>query len=122
MWVWSASLPYYCHGLNCFIGTEAPAHAITNVTVHMADGSTIENTNIVWRNGIIEQVGVNATIPFDAFVIDGGDSSHVFQDLLMGWPFGGVDVSRDLPRLENPGKPPYDRAGLSRSDPSPLLK
>lgn len=94
------------------LAQEAPAHAITNVTVHMADGSTIENTNIVWRNGIIEQVGVNATIPFDAFVIDGGDSLHVFPGLIDGMAiWGSPDVPRDLPRLENPGKPPYDRAG-----------
>lgn len=94
------------------LAQEAPAHAITNVTVHMADGSTIENTNIVWRNGIIEQVGVNASIPFDAFVIDGGDSLHVFPGLIDGMAtWGSPDVPRDLPRLENPGKPPYDRAG-----------
>ena len=71
------------------LAQEAPAHAITNVTVHMADGSTIENTNIVWRNGIIEQVGVNATIPFDAFVIDGGDSLHVFPGLIDGMAIWG---------------------------------
>ena len=78
------------------LAQEAPAHAITNVTVHMADGSTIENTNIVWRNGIIEQVGVNATIPFDAFVIDGGDSLHVFPGLIDGMAIGGVPMYREI--------------------------
>ena len=39
---------------------EVPAHAITNVTIHMADGATLENADIVWRNGVIEQIGVNA--------------------------------------------------------------
>ena len=94
------------------LAQEVPAHAITNVMVHMADGNVIENTNIVWRNGIIEQVGVNESIPFDAFVIDGGDSLHVYPGLIDGMAtWGSPDIPRDLPRLENPGKPPYDRAG-----------
>ena len=94
------------------LAQEVPAHAITNVMVHMADGSVIENTNIVWRNGIIEQVGVNESIPFDAFVIDGGDSLHVYHGLIEGMAtWGSPDIPRDLLRLENPGKPPYDRAG-----------
>lgn len=94
------------------LAQEVPAHAITNVMVHMADGNVIENTNIVWRNGIIEQVGVNESIPFDAFVIDGGDSLHVYPGLIDGMAtWGSPDIPRDLLRLENPGKPPYDRAG-----------
>ncbi|MBK98020.1 MAG: hypothetical protein CL672_04415 [Balneola sp.] len=94
------------------LAQDVPAHAITNVIVHMADGSVVENSNIVWRNGIIEQVGVNESIPFDAFVIDGGDSLHVYPGLIDGLAtWGSPDIPRDLPRLENPGKPTYDRAG-----------
>lgn len=63
---------------------EVPAHAITNVTIHMADGATLENADIVWRNGVIEQIGVNESIPFDAFIIDGGDSLHVYPGLIDG--------------------------------------
>ena len=91
---------------------EVPAHAITNVTIHMADGATLENADIVWRNGVIEQIGVNESIPFDAFIIDGGDSLHVYPGLIDGMAtWGSPETPRDLPRLENPGKPPYDRAG-----------
>ena len=91
---------------------EVPAHAITNVTIHMADGATLESADIVWRNGIIEQIGENESIPFDAFIIDGGDSLHVYPGLIDGMAtWGSPETPRDLPRLENPGKPPYDRAG-----------
>jgi hypothetical protein len=35
---------------------EVPAHAITNVTIHMAEGVTLENSDIVLRNVFIEQI------------------------------------------------------------------
>lgn len=102
-----------------------PAHALTNVTIHNADGSTTESATIIWRNGVIESVGTNVTIPFDAFEIDGGDSLHVYPGFIDGmstWGSPDLPSPQSLPRLDEPGNPPYDRAGVQpERKPSELL-
>lgn len=92
---------------------SSPAEALKNVTIHTADGNTIENGTIIWRNGIITDVGQKAAIPFDAYVRDGGDSLHVypgFMDGLAHW--GSPDVKNDVGTPEEPGNPDYERAGI----------
>ncbi|MCP9292592.1 amidohydrolase family protein [Gracilimonas sediminicola] len=115
-----------------FLGTSmqaifaqtTPAHALKNITIHNADGSVTESATIVWRNGVIEAVGTNVNIPFDAFEIDGGDSLHVYPGLIDGFSiWGSPDLPRNLEELDNPGDPPYDRAGIQpERKPSLLLK
>ena len=112
-----------------FAGLQAqttPAHALTKVTIHNADGSTTESATIVWRNGVIEAIGTNANIPFDAYEMDGGDSLHVYPGFIDGlaiWGSPDLPRSQDLPRLEEPGNPPYDRAGIQpERKPSEMLK
>lgn len=92
-----------------------PAHALTNVTIHNADGSTTESATILWRNGVIEAIGTNVTIPFDAFEIDGGDSLYVYPGFINGmstWGSPDQPSPQSLPALDEPGNPPYDRAGV----------
>ncbi|MAL16559.1 MAG: hypothetical protein CL670_09710 [Balneola sp.] len=100
-----------------------PAHALKNITIHNADGSVTESATIVWRDGVIEAVGRNVTIPFDAFEIDGGDSLHVYPGFIDGFStWGSPEPPRNLPELDNPGDPPYDRAGIQpERKPSVLL-
>jgi imidazolonepropionase-like amidohydrolase len=100
-----------------------PAHALKNITIHNADGSTTESATIIWRDGVIEAVGKNVTIPFDAFEIDGGDSLHVYPGFVDGYSnWGSPEPPRNLPELDNPGDPPYDRAGIQpERKPSVLL-
>lgn len=102
-----------------------PAHALKNVTIHNADGSTTESATIIWRNGVIEAIGTNATIPFDAFEIDGGDSLHVYPGFIDGFSTLGspsLPRSQDLPELDDPGNPPYHRSGVQpERKPSDLL-
>lgn len=102
-----------------------PAHTLKNVTIHNADGSTTESATIVWRNGVIEAIGTNASIPFDAFEIDGGDSLHVYPGFIDGLSILGspsLPSTQDLPELDDPGNPPYDRAGVQpERKPSELL-
>jgi len=100
-----------------------PAHALKNITIHNADGSVTESATIVWRDGVIEAVGKNVTIPFDAFEIDGGDSLHVYPGFIDGFStWGSPEPPRNLPELDNPGDPPYDRAGIQpERKPSVLL-
>ncbi|WP_409028915.1 amidohydrolase family protein [Gracilimonas sediminicola] len=115
-----------------FLGTSmqatfaqtTPAHALKNITIHNADGSVTESATIVWRNGVIEAVGTNVNIPFDAFEIDGGDSLHVYPGFIDGFSiWGSPHLPRNLEELDNPGDPPYDRAGIQpERKPSLLLK
>lgn len=100
-----------------------PAQAFDNVTIHTADGKTIPDGAVVWRNGIIEAAGKNATIPFDAFVIDGGDSLHVYPGFLDGLAlWGSPDLPEKYEKPERPGDPGYERAGIQpQRKPSKLL-
>ncbi|WP_108722913.1 amidohydrolase family protein [Gracilimonas amylolytica] len=110
-------------GVQQVFAQTTPAHALKNVTIHNADGSVTESATIVWRNGVIEAVGTNLTIPFDAYEIDGGDSLHVYPGFIDGYSiWGSPELPRNLPDLDDPGNPPYDRAGIQpERNPSELL-
>ena len=47
-----------------------PTYAIRGGRVFTAAGAPIENGTVVIRNGLIESVGANVTVPADAIVID----------------------------------------------------
>jgi len=90
-----------------------PAEAFKNVTIHTADGKTIKSGAIVWRNGIITNVGKNIDIPFDAYVRDGGDSLHVYPGFIDGHAlWGSPDIDEDVETPDEPGNPGYVRAGI----------
>lgn len=88
-----------------------PAQAFTNVIIHQHDGTVINGSSIVWRDGVIENIG--GTIPFDAYVIDGGDSLHLYPAFVEGLAtWGSPDEPRNQPRPKFMGNPPYARAGI----------
>lgn len=92
---------------------QLPAQALTNVTIHRADGKVIKSGTVVWRNGLIENAGVRVDIPFDAIVTDGGDSLHVYPGFVDGlalWGTPGAPEKQAKP--ERPGEPGYERAGI----------
>lgn len=92
---------------------SSPAEAFKNVTIHTADGKTIKGGTIVWRNGVITSVGKNVTIPFDAFVRDGGDSLHVYPGFIDGMAlWGSPDLPEEVKTPDEPGNPGYERAGI----------
>ncbi len=92
---------------------SSPAEAFKNVTIHTADGKTIKSGAIVWRNGIITNVGKNIDIPFDAYVRDGGDSLHVYPGFIDGHAlWGSPDIDEDVETPDEPGNPGYVRAGI----------
>ena len=101
----------------------SPARAFDNVTIHTADGKTINSGTVVWRNGIIEAAGSNVNIPFDAYVIDGGDSLHVYPGFVDGLAlWGSPDLPDRYERPDRPGEPGYERAGIQpQRKPSDLL-
>jgi imidazolonepropionase-like amidohydrolase len=92
---------------------SSPAEAFENVTIHTADGNIIKSGTIVWRNGVITNVGKNIDIPFDAYVRDGGDSLHVYPGFIDGHAlWGSPDVDEDVKTPDEPGNPSYGRAGI----------
>lgn len=103
---------------------SAPAEVFKNVTIHTARGKTINSGTIVWRNSIITAVGKDVTIPFDAYVHDGGDSLHVYPGFIDGLAlWGSPDVKNNLETPDVPGNPGYERAGIQPNrKPSEVLK
>ncbi len=102
---------------------SSPAEAFENVTIHTADGNTIESGTIVWRNGVITDVGKNVSIPFDAYVRDGGDSLHVYPGFIDGLAQWGSPDVPDVDTPERPGDPGYKRAGIQpQRRPASLMK
>lgn len=94
-------------------GQAVPSQAFTNVTLHYADGTVVPKATIVWRNGSIEAVGNGITIPFDAKVINGGDSLHVYPGWIAGMSEWGMpEIPRERPAAPDPGNPTYMRAGI----------
>lgn len=90
-----------------------PARAFDNVTIHFADGSTVESGTIVWRGGVVEAVGSDVAVPFDALVTDGGDSLHVYPGFVDGyaeWSSPDAIDFEDTPRYR--GSPTMVRAGI----------
>ncbi len=112
----SGSAALFLAGLVSTLSAQAvPAQAITRATLHRADGSTLTNATVVWRNGIVEAVGSNIPIPFDARVTDGGDSLHVYPGFIDGLStWGTPEIPRISPadRVERPAEPGYERAGI----------
>ena len=92
---------------------QFPALAFKNVTIHQGNGTQIEHATLVWRNGVIQSFGKDISIPFDARVIDGGDSLHVYPGFINGLAnWGAPEVPRQLERAAKPGEPSYERAGI----------
>lgn len=90
-----------------------PAYALKGVTLHSSSGSSIPSATIIWRDGVIEASGSNIQIPFDAFVMDGGDSLHVYPGFLNGaTTIGSVTPPRNPGKVADPGTPPPARAGI----------
>lgn len=90
-----------------------PAMALTSVTIHNSDGSTLAGASIIWRNGIVEAVGQGLDVPFDAFVVDGGDSLHVYPGFIDGLNTWGSPEAPTTPEpTPVPGNPSPARAGV----------
>lgn len=63
-------------------GADAPGvYAITGGTLHPVSGPAISNGTLVIRQGLVEAVGANVSIPPDAAIID-VKGSHVYPGLI----------------------------------------
>lgn len=101
-------------GMGTYVAAQGlPAKAFKNVILHKADGATVEGATIVWRDGAIEEAGPDAEVPFDASVIDGGDTLHVYPGFVDGQAYWGSPEQKrweDTPQRR--GEPSYQRAGI----------
>src|SRR5271168_2145518 len=76
----------------CAAAADNAAIAIRNAKIVTVSGSVIAKGTVVVRNGLIQDVGANVTIPGDATVID-GEGMTVYPglvDALSTWGMPGT--------------------------------
>lgn len=95
------------------VPTVTRTYALENATVVQAPGQVLEDATVIVRNGLIDAVGTDVTIPFDAQRIE-ADSLTVYAGFISGLSYAAVDEpeSEGGQDVENPGTPPNDRAGI----------
>lgn len=88
--------------------------ALTNATITVSPGKTLQNANIILEDGLIKAVGVNAMIPFDAEVIP-ADSMHIYPGFIAALSHAGVPKPEDKKSEEkiSVANPPNDKAGIT---------
>jgi hypothetical protein len=89
-------------------------YAIQNATVTTAPGKTLPKVTILIKNGIIESVGTNISIPKDAQLIS-ADSLHIYPGFIDGASSAGVGKPADAERPANmdPSNPSDEVAGIT---------
>lgn len=89
-------------------------YAIENARVVVTPGEVIENGTVVVRDGLIEAVGRDVNVPYDASRVE-GDSLVVYAGFISGLTHAGIPQQSgddEEPDVENPGAPPADVAGI----------
>jgi len=106
--------PAYAQRNASDIPAVTKAIAIEGVRIVQAPGRIIENGTVLIRNGLIEAVGENVTIPYDAERLT-PDSMTVYAAFIDGLSTTGVPkpkTQNDLPPVPDRSNPPDDRAGI----------
>lgn len=86
--------------------------AVTDARVVQAPGRVLDRATVVVRDGLIEAVGRDVDVPFDARIID-GDSLTVYAGFVDGLTHTGVDTpDPSTEEVDRPGDPPPARAGI----------
>jgi imidazolonepropionase-like amidohydrolase len=88
--------------------------AIKNATITTSPGKTIQNGTVLIKNGLIEAIGTNVTIPKEAQVIM-ADSLHIYPGFIDGASTAGVGKfsEPEKPANFNPANPPDEMAGIT---------
>lgn len=90
-------------------------YAITHVNIIQGPGRKVDMGTVIIRNGIIQNVGKNLSIPSDAIVIK-ADSMYVYAGFIDGYSRAGVikpkqETNRERPK--DPGNPDPEQAGIT---------
>jgi imidazolonepropionase-like amidohydrolase len=92
------------------------AYFINNAYVVQEPGKVIDLGAVIIRNGLIEAVGKGLKAPLDAKTLE-GDSLYVYAGFIEGLSHTGVPKPKQpergsRPRVQDPGNPPNDVAGI----------
>jgi len=89
-------------------------YALTNVTVVQAPGKVITGATVLIKDGLIAAVGTGIDIPGEAIRLP-ADSMYVYAGFIDGLSHTGVPRPKEeeeRPRVEDPGNPPNELAGI----------
>ena len=81
-------------------------HAIVGGTVHVGDGTVLEDASLVIRDGLIVGVGPEASIPPGAAILDAG-GKHLYPGLVDA--LGDLGLHADEAPASGPSRGPGDR-------------
>jgi imidazolonepropionase-like amidohydrolase len=90
-------------------------YAITDATIVQGPGRKIDKGTILIKNGLIQGVGKNLSIPSDAVVIK-ADSMYAYAGFIDGFSRVGVIKPKEEPNRErpkDPGNPDPEQAGIT---------
>ena len=88
---------------------------IENLTLHTHPEAEPYVGNILVEEGIITQIGVNITAPYDAKIVK-GDSMQAYPGFIATLSHIGIKAPKDdnqRPKVERTGYPPNDVAGIT---------
>ena len=90
-------------------------YALEHARVVQAPGQVLDSATVVVRDGLIEAVGPNVEVPYDARRIE-ADSLVVYAGFIDGLSHAGVELPEDSGNNGDddvdPGDPPFDQAGI----------
>lgn len=87
---------------------------LQNATIIPSPGKKMENTSVIIKDGLIQAVGKNISIPYDAKVIK-ADSMFVYAGFIDGASNAGIPAKKEeakRPDIKDTGNPPYAVAGI----------
>lgn len=89
-------------------------YAITNATIFKAPGQQGEKSTILIKNGIIQGIGTNLTLPKEARMIQ-GDSLYIYPGFIAGASDAGITKPKDPEKPEDfvSSNPPDELAGIT---------
>jgi len=101
-------------------------YALTGATVVTQPGKVMEKTTIVIKDGLIQAIGKNVNIPFDAEIVK-ADSMYIYAGFIEGLSHTGIPKAEPAqgrggggggnrqqgPQVKDPGSPPNDLAGIT---------
>lgn len=103
------------HAQDFSVPDVTDTYALENAQVVQAPGDVLESATVVVRDGVIEAVGSDVEVPYDAYRIE-GDSLVVYAGFIDGLSHAGVEMPEDDSDSNgdevDPGDPPHDAAGI----------
>ncbi len=106
--------PPTAHAQDYDVPSVTDTYALTDARVVQAPGQVLESATVVVRDGLIDAVGPNVEVPYDARRI-AADSLVVYAGFIDGFSHAGIEMPDSDGEDEDdvdPGDPPPDRAGI----------